>query len=80
MRCIPKYRVGYNGEFYEAGREFKIDPKDADEMRRHGTVLDDPTPLATEVAEPKKPGRPRRTANVVHDGQPVKAQAQNRRS
>lgn len=72
MRCIPKYRVGYNGEFYEAGREFKIDPKDADEMRTHGTVLGDPTPPA---AEPRRAGRPRR----VEHGQSVKAETKDRR-
>ena len=66
MRCIPNYRVGYNGEFYEAGREFKIDPKDADEMRTHGMVLDDPTPPPVE----KRAGRPRR----VDHGQSGKAE------
>lgn len=71
MRCIPKYRVGYNGEFYEAGREFKIDPKDADEMRTHGTVLDDPAP-----PEVKRPGRPRR----VEHGQSGEAETENRRA
>ena len=71
MRCIPKYRVGYNGEFYEAGREFKIDPKDADEMRKHGTVLDGPTP-----PEVKRPGRPRR----VEHGQSGEAEIKDRRS
>ena len=69
MRCIPKYRVGYNGQFYEAGREFEIDRKDAEEMRQHGTVLDDPTP-----SEPKRVGRPaRRAAN----GQSGKAETEN---
>lgn len=72
MRCIPKYRVGYNGEFYEAGREFKIDPKDADEMRTHGMVLDDPTPPPVE----KRAGRPRR----VDHGQSGKAETANRRT
>lgn len=72
MRCIPNYRVGYNGEFYEAGREFKIDPKDADEMRTHGMVLDDPTPPPVE----KRAGRPRR----VDHGQSGKAETANRRT
>ena len=76
MRCIPKYRVGYDGKFYEAGREFEIDSKDADEMRTHGTVLDDPAPLRD---EPKKAGRPRRGEDVVHERQPVKVEAKNRR-
>lgn len=71
MRCIPKYRVGYNGEFYEAGREFEIDQKDADEMRMHGTVLDDPTPPP---AEPRRPARTRR----MNNGQSGKAETTNR--
>ena len=62
--------MGYNGEFYEAGREFKIDPKDADEMRTHGTVLDDPTPPPVE----KRSGRPRR----VEHGQSGEAETANR--
>ena len=64
--------MGYNGEFYEAGREFKIDPKDADEMRTHGTVLDDPTPPPVE----KRSGRPRR----VEHGQSGEAEIKNRRA
>lgn len=60
MRCVPKYRVNYHGEFYEAGREFCIDEKDAEEMKRHGTVLDEPAPPP---AAPKKLGRPRRAEN-----------------
>ena len=73
MRCIPKYRVGYHGKFYEAGWEFKIAPEDADEMRMHGTVLDDPTPPP---AEPRRPVRTRRTNN----GQSGKAETENRRT
>ena len=73
MRCIPKYRIGYNGQFYEAGTEFRIDPKDAKEMRKHGTVLDDPTPSS---AETKRPGRTRRTEH----GQSGKAETQNKRA
>ena len=68
VRCIPKYRVGYNGKFYEAGREFKIDPKDADEMRKHGTVLEAPTPPP---AEPRRVGRP---ARRTEHGQSSKAE------
>ena len=60
MRFIPKYRVGYNDKFYEAGSEFWISSKDIDEMRKHGTVLNSPAALSS---VPKKPGRPRRTKN-----------------
>lgn len=66
MRCIPKYRVGYNGKFYEAGQSFEINSKDASEMRKHGKVLDDPTPPPVE----KRVGRPRR----VEHGQSGKAE------
>ena len=57
MRCIPKYRVSYQGNFYEAGQVFDIDAKDEAEMKQHGRVVDDSTPPS---AEAKKPGRPRR--------------------
>lgn len=67
MRCIPKYRVSYQGNFYEAGQVFDIDAKDEAEMKRHGTVLGDPTPPA---AEPRRAGRPRR----VNNGQSGKAE------
>lgn len=67
MRCIPKYRVCYKGTFYKAGQEFRIEPKDETEMKRHGTVLGDPTPP---TAEPRKAGRPRR----VNNGQSGKAE------
>lgn len=73
MKCIPNYRVGYNGEFYEAGQPFEINSKDAVEMRKHGKVLDDPTPPP---AEPIRPMRTRRTNN----GQSGKAETENRRA
>ena len=72
MRCIPKYRVSYQGNFYEAGQVFDIDAKDEAEMKRHGTVLGDPTPPAVEA---KKPGRPRR----VEQGKSGKAEIKDRR-
>ena len=71
MRCIPKYRVSYQGNFYEAGQVFDIDAKDEAEMKRHGTVMGDPTPPPVE----KRSGRPRR----VDHGQSGKAEAENRR-
>lgn len=71
MRCIPNYRVGYNGEFYEAGQPFEINSKDAVEMRKHGKVLDDPAP-----PEVKRPGRPRR----VEHGQFGEAETKDRRA
>lgn len=71
MKCIPNYRVGYNEKFYEAGQSFEINSKDAAEMRKHGKVLDDPTP-----PEVKRPGRPRR----VEHGQSGEAETKNRRA
>lgn len=71
MRCIPKYRVSYQGNFYEAGQVFDIDAKDEAEMKRHGKVLDDPTPPPVE----KRAGRPRR----VDHGQSGKAETKDRR-
>lgn len=72
MRCIPKYRVSYQGNFYEAGQVFDIDAKDEAEMKRHGTVLGDPTPPTVEA---KKPGRPRR----VEHGQSGEVEIKDRR-
>lgn len=70
MRFIPNYRVIYGGLAHEAGREFSIDAKDADEMKRHGTVLDEPTP-------PRKPGRPARKKEGSENGQHSKAPTEN---
>ena len=67
MRFIPKYRVGYNGKFYEAGTEIQIASKDIGEMKKHGTVLDDPV---SPSPAPKRAGRPRR----VEHGQSGKAE------
>ena len=57
MKFIPNYRVCYGGRFYEVGAQVSIKAEDADMMKRHGTVLDEPP------AAPKKPGRPRRADN-----------------
>lgn len=67
MRFIPKYRVGYNGKFYEACTEIQIASKDIDEMKKHGTVLDDPVSPPPTL---KRAGRPRR----VENGQSGKAE------
>lgn len=74
MRFIPDYRVCYKGRFYECDEEFDIDEKDAEEMSKHGEIVEDPTPPAPadnlEIKEPEKPeeekprrGRPRRADN-----------------
>ena len=71
MRFIPKYRVGYNGKFYEACTEIQIASKDIDEMKKHGTVLDDPVSPTPTL---KRAGRPRR----VENGQSGEAETKNR--
>ena len=71
MRFIPKYRVGYNGKFYEACTEIQIASKDIDEMKKHGTVLDDPVSPPPTL---KRAGRPRR----VENGQSGEAETKNR--
>ena len=73
MRFIPKYRVGYNGKFYEAGTEIQIASKDIGEMKKHGTVLEDPV---SPPSAPKRAGRPRRAEN----GQSGKAETTNQRA
>lgn len=72
MKFIPNYRVCYCGRFYEAGTPFPIKADDADMMKRHGTVLDEPTPPP---AAERRAGRPRRG----NSGQPGEAEATNRR-
>ena len=71
MRFIPKYRVCYKGTFYKAGQEFRIGPKDENEVKQHGRVVDDPAP-----PEVKRPGRPRR----VEHGQSGEAETKIRRA
>lgn len=72
MKFIPNYRVCYGGQFYEAGAQVSIKADDADMMKRHGTVLDEPTPPpATE----RRAGRPRRG----NSGQSGEAETPHRR-
>ena len=73
MRFIPKYRVGYNGKFYEAGAEIQIASRDIEEMKKHGTVLDDPV---SPPSPARRTGRTRRAEN----GQSVEAETKNRRA
>lgn len=70
MRFIPDYRVCYKGTFYECDEEFDIDPADADEMSKHGKIVEESTPPdePAELAEPdklleEKPKRGRRRKN-----------------
>lgn len=57
MRFRPKYTVLYRGEFYYPDEEFDIDPEDAEEMSRHGEVVDEPAPSIEEPEEKPKRGR-----------------------
>lgn len=71
MKFTPRYTVSYHGEFYYPGEEFDIDPADAEEMREHGEVVDEPTPPTEKPAEKteepavekQRRGRPRRADN-----------------
>lgn len=72
MKFIPNYRVCYGGRFYEAGDQFPIKADDADMMKRHGTVLDEPTPPP---APERRTGRARRSEH----GQSGAAETTNRR-
>lgn len=74
MRCIPKYRVIYGGKAYEAGVEFRIEAKDAEEMRNHGVVLDEPAPPP---AEPKRTGRPPKKKDGAESGQRIETATEN---
>lgn len=62
MEFVPKYTVSYHGEWCEAGVPFDIDPADAEEMKEHGEVVDDPTPpdIPEEPPVEDKPRRGRR--------------------
>ena len=72
MKFIPNYRVCYGGKFYEAGHQFQIKDADAEEMKKHGVVLDEPTPPPV---APQRPVRGRRANN----GQSGKAETADRR-
>lgn len=78
MKFIPKYRVKYNGKFYEAGQAVIISAKDADAMKRHGKIeverSEPPVPpVSAASTETKRAGRPRRAEH----GQPSKAKTEN---
>jgi len=70
MLFTPNYTVSYKGVFHPAGKPFDIDPKDRNEMERHGKVVEDkPTTLtektettATEDKPAKRGGRPRKVS------------------
>lgn len=57
MKCIPKYTVSYHGRWYDAGRAFDIDEKDAEEMKKHGEVTGEPV---QETVQEPKPAIPRK--------------------
>lgn len=48
MNFVPNHIVSYRGEYYTAGQKFQIDPKDAEEMSKYGSVEDyNPAKTAT---------------------------------
>lgn len=61
MRFIGKYRVKHNGVIIPAGIPATIRAEDAEELKRHGDVLDDLTPAPNNVQNPpKRTGRPKK--------------------
>lgn len=67
MLFTPKYTVSYHGVFRRAGTPFEIEPGDAEEMSKHGTVEAQYEPHTetdpeTALDEPtaREPGRPRK--------------------
>lgn len=40
MNFVPNHTVSYRGQYYTAGQKFQIDPKDAEEMSKYGSVED----------------------------------------
>ena len=70
MLFTPNYTVSYKGVFHPAGKPFDIDPKDRNEMERHGKVVEDkPTTLTEKTEAPavedkpiRKGGRPRKVS------------------
>lgn len=83
MRLIPSYRIKYNDKFYEAGQAVEIRDDDAEELKRHGKIVEDKsksqrTKASLQAAnEAKKPGRPRKAVTANDEGQPVKAETQD---
>jgi len=73
MLFTPNYTVSYKGVFHPAGKPFDIDPKDRNEMERHGKVVEDkpaqPASLTEKTEAPavedkpiRKGGRPRKVS------------------
>lgn len=63
MRFIPHYCVSYHGTFHNTGCAFEIDREDAEEMSRHGTIVEgESAAMEGESAadDKRKPGRPRK--------------------
>lgn len=57
MKLKPAYKVFYGGELHRAGEVFHIDPKDADELAKHGEIIEDDAVVERPV---KRQGRPRK--------------------
>lgn len=66
MKFTPDYAVMYKGVRHTAGKRFEIDPKDADEMSKHGTVENHKTPAehiedaTNEMPLGRRTGRPKK--------------------
>lgn len=65
MRFIPNYCVSYHGEFHSAGRPFEIDQSDAQEMSKHGSIIQEEITtdqqIEPDMDEQPRRGRPKKT-------------------
>lgn len=66
MRFVPNYCVSYHGVFHNAGCAFEIDREDAEEMSKHGAIIQEAA-MPDQLPEPDMDGQPRR-------GRPKKAE------
>lgn len=71
MKFTPKYGVMYKGKFHTGNVAFEIDPKDANEMTKHGTVEQTvkqtvgPAATIAPEAEIKPSDKPKQSKNRI---------------
>ncbi len=65
-KLVPYYTVSYRGEYHKAGQPFEIYDGDLEEMRQHGTIMQEkntakvePEPTTEEPAKRKR-GAPKK--------------------
>ena len=75
MLFTPNYTVSYKGVFHPAGKPFDIDPKDRNEMERHGKVVEDKPVQQTTLTEKTEPVNADILARPAKKGRPRKVSA-----